>query len=291
MDITLDKSENNLKESKNFFIFFSPAQYAFSHIHKFIEVAYVYTGECEHVLNGRATIMKKGDYVIMDNTCQHSYKAIGDEKLTLINCLIYPSFIDSSLSDNADIFTIMKNHNFNFNKELFIKHPSNTVYTDPDGTIEKLLVIMNDELMDKNASYLELIHSCLKQLLIYSMRTIYSSEKVITTDDTIQNILKYINLNYMNDITLQEICNIYNYSMTHMSAKFKKKAGISFLEYLQKIRVENSMKLLSDTNLSIVEIASSIGYKDLRSYYRIFKKHIGTTPGKFRKERQKKQYK
>lgn len=123
------------------------------------------------------------------------------------------------------------------------------------------------------------------------MRTIYSSEKVITTDDTIQNILKYINLNYMNDITLQEICNIYNYSMTHMSAKFKKKAGISFLEYLQKIRVENSMKLLSDTNLSIVEIASSIGYKDLRSYYRIFKKHIGTTPGKFRKERQKKQYK
>ena len=116
-----------------------------------------------------------------------------------------------------------------------------------------------------------------------SFRSIYPNVKASVADDTVQNILEYINLNYMRDITLKEICTKYNYSLPYMSAKFKRVVGISFMEYLQKLRIDNSKKLLFDTNYSISDIAYLVGYKDVRFYHRIFKKITGKTPAEFRK--------
>ena len=271
---------------KNFFIFISPVKDSPPHDHDFIEIMYMYSGKCEHTLNGKTFCMKKGDYIIMDHTCTHTYYAITDD-FEIINCLFYPSFIDPSLVDNSDMYTVMENHLFNFKKELYRQDPIGTVFNDDDGTVRRLLTSMNNEFIMKQTGYLEIIHSYLTQLLIHTMRSIYINVKVFAEDDTVQNILKYINLNYMNDITLKGICDIYNYSVTHMCAKFKKRAGISFIEYLQKTRVENSMRLLVNTSRSVSDIAIAVGYQDMKSFYRVFKKHTGTTPADFRKNNKK----
>lgn len=271
---------------KNFFIFPSPVKDSLPHDHDFVEIMYMKSGICEHTLNGKTTRLKKGDYIIMDQSCEHSYYALSDD-FEIINCLFYPSFIDPSLVDSSHIYTIMENQLFNFKRDLFEKNPVSTVFTDDDMSIEKLLVNMYSEFKLKQPGYLELIHSCLIQLLIRTMRTIYIDVKVFAGDDTIQNILKYINLNYMKDISLKEICDIYSYSFTHMSAKFKKKAGISFMEYLQKTRIENSMRLLANTSKSVGEIAVAVGYQDIKSFYKVFRKYTNTTPAAFRKENKK----
>ena len=80
--------------------------------------------------------------------------------------------------------------------------------------------------------------------MIKTMRTIYTDVKINTGDDTIENILQYVMLNYMNNISLQDICKKYNYTVQYMSYKFKREAGMSFMEFLHKTRIENSMKLL-----------------------------------------------
>lgn len=271
---------------KNFFIFPSPVKDSPAHTHDFIEIMYMRQGKCDHTLNGESVILKKGDYIIMDSSCEHSYYAV-TEDFQIINCLFFPSFIDPSLVDNADVYTVMENHLFNLKKDLYMKSPIGTIFNDDSGEIERLLVTMNNEWVSKKTGYLEIIHACLVQLLIHTMRTIYIDVKVFADDDTIQNILKYINLNYMKDITLKQICNVYNYSLTHMSAKFKKKAGISFIEYLQKTRIENSMRLLINTSRSVADISLSVGYQDIKTFYKVFRKYTGSTPAKFRSENKK----
>ena len=157
---------------KNFFIFPSPVKDSLPHDHDFVEIMYMKSGICEHTLNGKTTRLKKGDYIIMDQSCEHSYYALSDD-FEIINCLFYPSFIDPSLVDSSHIYTIMENQLFNFKRDLFEKNPVSTVFTDDDMSIEKLLVNMYSEFKLKQPGYLELIHSCLIQLLIRTMRTIY----------------------------------------------------------------------------------------------------------------------
>ena len=267
----------------NIFIFLSPAQKAQRHKHDFFELVYVLSGKCEHTINDHTYVMSKGDFVLLDDKFYHSYKVIGNEELAIVNCLFYPSFIDYSIPDEAELYTVLENYHFKFKKELFTQHPVGTVFSDKTGDVEKLLTVMNNEFLNKKAGYLELIRGNLIQLLVILMRNVYVDINVSNKDETIQNILEYMNINYMNNITLKDICARFNYSLPYMSSKFKKYAGISFMEYLQKIRVENSMKLLSDSGLAVSDIARNVGYSDIKFYYRIFKKHTGTTPAEFRK--------
>ena len=94
-------------------------------------------------------------------------------------------------------------------------------------------------------------------------------------------------MNYKSNISLKEICNKYNYSVQYMSYKFKRAAGMTFLEYLHKTRIENSMKLLIDTGTSISTISNAVGYKDVKAFYKFFKKYTNTTPAEFRKKSKK----
>lgn len=269
------------------FIFLSPAQNTVVHGHTFYELAYVLSGKCEHTMNGKTYVMTKGDYILLDKNCIHSYTSVGDEELSIVNCLFFPSFIDSSISNDADIYTLLTNYHFKFKKELFIQNPIGSIFKDTNGETEALLTIMNNEFINKDAGFLELIRSCLIQLLITTLRGIYSDVKNLSDDSTVQNVIEYIGQNYMKDITLKEICNIFNYSLPYMSAKFKKSVGIPFVEHLQKTRIENSMKLLSETDQPVADIAYIVGYRDIKSYYRAFKKHTDTTPAEFRKKSKK----
>lgn len=273
----------SLVKPNSIFIFLSPAQEADLHTHGYYELVFVLAGSCRHTLNGKNFIMNKGDYILLNNTSRHSYQSIGDEELAIVNCLFYPSFVEYSIPDNADVYTLLENYHFRLKRELFVQNPVGTVFSDSNGEIEKLLTVMNNEFINKDAGYLELIRGSLIQLLIIAMRNIYTDIKVSNADDTIQNVLEYINMNYMKELTLKDICARFNYSLPYMSSKFKRYAGISFMEYLQKIRVENSMKLLSDTRQSVSEIARFVGYKDIKSYYKVFKKYSGKTPADFRK--------
>ena len=267
----------------SFFIFLSPAQIAESHKHGSYELVYVLAGECSHTIDNQTHVMSKGDYVLLDLTSNHCYHSIGDEELAIINCLFFPSFFDASLSDDADIYTLFENYHFKLKKELFIQRPSGTIFKDTTREIERMLTVMNNEFLDKNTGFVEIIRANLIQLLMISMRSIYSDVKASVRDDTIQNILEYINTNYMKDITLKEICTKYNYTLPYISAKFKKVVGVSFMEYLQKARIDKSKTLLYDTNYAISDIAYMVGYKDVRFYHKIFKKHTGKTPGEFKK--------
>lgn len=97
----------------------------------------------------------------------------------------------------------------------------------------------------------------------------------------IQKVVRYIEDNYHFDLSLDQCAQICGLSPYYLSKLFKKTMELSFIEYLTKYRLDRSIELLRTTDLTIAEISEKVGYQT-KNYIRVFKKHIGITPGHFR---------
>lgn len=101
----------------------------------------------------------------------------------------------------------------------------------------------------------------------------------------IQTVCKskgYIARNYTSRITLDEIAGYVHLNASYFSSVFRKNAGVSFREYLNRYRVRRSCQLLKTTRYPIIDIAISSGFDDQCYFTKIFKKYAGTTPAYYR---------
>lgn len=253
-----------------------------THTHGFLEIAYVKNGKARHILNGKESIIKKGDFLIMDYDAVHSYKNIGKEKLEILNCLFHPEIIDKTLRKCRNFSEVVNNYMIKYNYGTVNVSPANYVYSDDDGEILSLLSKMKEEYEKKISGYYEIMRCSLIEIIIRTMRK--STTAVKTSGNEICDyIMKYVSENLSEKNILGKISGEVNYSTSYLSLKFKEKTGITFLEYLKKARIEESCRLLANTDKKIIEIAYLSGYSDIKFFNRIFKKHLGITPREFRK--------
>ncbi len=91
--------------------------------------------------------------------------------------------------------------------------------------------------------------------------------------------------NYIPDITLQEVAQKFNISPSHLSKKLNKETGMSFNDNLNKIRINESKKLLLQTNKSILEVAIAVGFNYQNHFGKVFKQLVGVSPNAFRNNR------
>jgi len=270
-----------LNENK-FYIFICPSTERQSHTHNYLELAYVLKGCAMHSWNGTETRIQEGDYFIIDYDSLHSYKAT-TEQFELINCLFMPEFIDPALKNCRSLQTVISSYQIHFKHAFFTANPSSNTFRDGDGRIKTLLLTMLEEFRTQAPGCQQIIHSRIIELLILTMRKIYLDHRSSPRESDLDCILEYISMNYRNDITLKSICQRFNYAFSYMSMKFKKVLGMSYSAYLQKTRVEQSMRLLARTDLPVDEIAQAVGYRDLKAFYTVFRRFANTTPAKFRK--------
>lgn len=95
-------------------------------------------------------------------------------------------------------------------------------------------------------------------------------------------VKEYIEKVYTEEISLDTVANHFNYNSSYFCKIFKENLGVSFWEYVAKIRIEKSKKLLTETADTIEQIAGAVGYNNRFSYIRTFKKYVSITPGEYR---------
>ena len=100
----------------------------------------------------------------------------------------------------------------------------------------------------------------------------------------IHKAVSYMNANCAKDLTMADVANHVGYSHSHFSKVFKDEMGCGFRAYLNQIRVEKSKALLLAGTLSIAEICDLCGFEDQSYHCKVFKKLVGVTPDKFRKQ-------
>ena len=102
--------------------------------------------------------------------------------------------------------------------------------------------------------------------------------------DRYHRISKYIFNNYNNNITLQDIAKKEFLSPHYLSHEIKYATGYSFTDLINLTRIEESIKLLLDSDLSISDISDEIGFSHTRYYNKNFKYYYNCTPLQYRKK-------
>ncbi len=97
------------------------------------------------------------------------------------------------------------------------------------------------------------------------------------------HVRRYLEDNYMFDISLDSVGEILHISPAYLSAQFKKYQKMNFLDCLTELRINAAKELLADPFRSSAEVASMVGYEDASYFARAFKKRTGETPTQYRK--------
>lgn len=99
----------------------------------------------------------------------------------------------------------------------------------------------------------------------------------------IRIVKQYMAEHYQEPLTLEQVSAIAELSPAYLSTIFKKDTGMTFLEYLSKIRMDTAKQLLKETNRTVADICKTVGYNDVRYFTKTFTKYSGLKPNEYRK--------
>jgi len=97
----------------------------------------------------------------------------------------------------------------------------------------------------------------------------------------VERAKEHIRKNFAEKITLSQLARAAFSSPCHLSRTFKAEEGVSFVDFLNSVRVEEAKKLLADPDMSVTDVCFAVGFGSLNQFERIFKKAAGLTPSAF----------
>ena len=105
---------------------------------------------------------------------------------------------------------------------------------------------------------------------------------------TIEKVKRYIQENFMEEISIQVLSEVACVSPNYFSHMFKNEVGVNYKDYLTNIRLEKALDLILNTDYQLYRIAESVGYNNARAFVEAFRKKYGDSPTKYRKKLQQK---
>jgi AraC-like DNA-binding protein len=112
----------------------------------------------------------------------------------------------------------------------------------------------------------------------------YNTELIYNDSQRVEKVVDFINEHFGRTIRLAEAAELVEMAETAFSRFFKAKTGITFVDYLNDIRIGHASRLLIDTRSPVAEIALECGFTSLTNFNRIFKKRKGLVPKDFREK-------
>lgn len=100
---------------------------------------------------------------------------------------------------------------------------------------------------------------------------------------SLEKALNFIQINYRSPLSLQRVADKSGMSLSSFVRRFKKKTGMTFVDYVNSLRISSARSLLRNPDLSLLQISLACGYGNQCHFNRIFKKIVGLTPGQYRK--------
>jgi two-component system, response regulator YesN len=96
-------------------------------------------------------------------------------------------------------------------------------------------------------------------------------------------LVNYVQQNYESDISLTDLSEEFDLSSSYISTIFKTHTGENFKEYLNRYRIQKAKEILSSNNVQVNQVAVMVGYNNVNTFIRLFKKYVGLSPGQYEK--------
>ncbi len=217
-------------------------------------------------IDGTKQFLSKNMYSIIPKETPHTYAADQNNPWTI--------YWTHFLGDKADSFV----YPLNYPREL--KETNVSRFKDRIELFEEIYFNLDAGYSDQNMEY----SSILLMHLLGSFKYLSQFRKIkeIQQQDVISKAIVFIKSNLHRKLSLSEIANYSNVSVSHLCLLFKKKTSYSPVEYLIFMRMQKACSLLEFTSLKINTIANNVGYEDAFYFSRLFKNVIGKSPSQYR---------
>ncbi|WP_409342377.1 AraC family transcriptional regulator [Paenibacillus sp. MBLB4367] len=262
-----------------FYMFHYSLDYRYPHhYHDFAELMFITDGEGTEILNGRVHRLSAGSITFL--LPHHLHEIVPKTPLLTYCCMFdLKMFYDSPLDTE-----IMK-YLFRAGVDL----PS---YVDlPPEQAKSMETIMGSLFGEWKASKPGkslIIRSKLIEALFGYIRAALASSLPATGEnkaeetDAVWDVIHHVHLHYADELSLGLIAKEMGVSMSKISRIFKAQVGKSFLEYVHSIRIHKAATMLSTTTMSVTDISAEVGFDSYRTFTRVFKSLMGSTPSEYR---------
>ena len=142
------------------------------------------------------------------------------------------------------------------------------------------------DVFDEKLTYYDFLYSYRKvdtfRNIVYHLTERVMNHSEGNDETTIQNIIGYIRDHIDQDLTVSEIADGIGMNQDYLGRMFKKRTGQGLKHYIIDEKMKAAKILLRDTELSITDVASQVGYPNYSNFSRVFKQETGITPSEFR---------
>ena len=240
-------------------------------LHSELELIRILEGQIYLEIDGEEILTQPGDLILISDTALHQ---------GVPHHCIYQSLVFSS--------RLFSNPNNRCNKQIFNLLNFKNIFSKLPGHIEELnqCILLLFESMDKKKEGYELTaQACLYHffgiILAYNLyeqkpTVFYKTDEIF---EKFQRVLTYIENNYMQAISLEDLATTTGFTPKYFCKFFRFMTGISPIDYVNKYRIEKACEELLNSDFHVSDISLRCGFNDISYFIRIFKKcHNGMTP-------------
>lgn len=239
------------------------------HTHQFTELFYVLHGEGVFYIEREKVPVKTDDLIIINPNVEHTEKTFPN------NPMEYIVFGVEGLA-----------FSFPEHDQAYGRGYSFYSYGSDKNQFINFAQLMMHEFQDKKPGFEKVCHGLLEVLLVYISRkqklsVISESSFQLSKECAIAK--RYIDTNYAQDITLDSLADLTHINKFYLAHSFTECIGQSPISYLNERRLAACKELLSSSNLSVTQIATSAGFSSQSYFSQIFNKKVGMSPRQYRK--------
>ncbi len=134
-----------------------------------------------------------------------------------------------------------------------------------------------------------MLRGLLQQLVALMLRdpllagSVQSQSVIPSNHERLTRVLHYVERRFMMPITVEAMAELAGMSRSHFHALFRQETGFTLMEKVLAARVRGARRMLQETDLPVMDIAYSCGFRSLSHFYRVFKKHTGESVRQIRR--------
>jgi len=254
------------------------------HWHPEIEIVYVKSGAFSITINNE-NFLAQPETIFVINTGELHSMAENDGQTVFYSVVFYPELLDF---DNKNPFQRsfldpLKNGSLSLTNKL---DSESSCYSSVKKQFERIIEAENKPYFAavQTVALYEILIALLESGEVTS--SLENNQKA-QKNDVIKKVISYIDENLAEKITLSDLANCANMSEKYFCSFFKKGAGCSPIEYINRVRVERACELMVRHNMSVTDAAFETGFESLSYFIRRFKKQMGLSPSEYKKNSKK----
>jgi AraC family transcriptional activator of pobA len=254
------------------------------HWHDCLELLYILEGTALQQINEKSFNVCKHDLVILREGDVHATYCKKSENTKILVIKFLPKLIDGSLSEIFESKYIL----------AFLNNQGNQIHQINDMlqdsvAINSLMEGLFDEFVRKENGYEIFIKGYIYQLIACLIRSdvlnVHDNSYKQNDLKRLDKLFKHIEKHYNEGINLEEAAKTLNLSYSYLSRYFKRITGRTFKEYVDFVKICEAEKIILSKDISISQAAYEVGFCNVSSFNRVFKRVRGYAPGKIKRSK------